>query len=146
MGEAVTYLRVAVAKFEEGKGFVSVLGGAYKANFDKIEKKLQETPYLDRISSYSRAGESTVMFFAKDSTPPAQVMAQLGELLSRHQQTIIRLFQDWDEDGNGGIGREEFRKALAGLGYTADKKAVNQIFDQLQAETSTALHASDMGA
>ena len=34
---------------------------------DKIEKKLQETPYLDRISSYSRAGESTVMFFAKDS-------------------------------------------------------------------------------
>ena len=80
------------------------------------------------------------------STPPAQVMAQLGELLSQHQQTIIRLFQDWDEDGNGGIGREEFRKALAGLGYTADKKTVNQIFDQLQAETSTALHASDMGA
>jgi len=40
---------------------------------DRIEKKLQETPYLDRISSYSRAGESTVMFFAKDSTPPAQV-------------------------------------------------------------------------
>jgi len=35
MGEAVTYLRVAVAKFEEGKGFVSVIGGAYKANFDK---------------------------------------------------------------------------------------------------------------
>ncbi|MCE1182615.1 MAG: efflux RND transporter permease subunit [Rhodocyclales bacterium] len=40
---------------------------------DKIEKKLQEMPYLDRVSSYSRAGESTVLFFAKDSTPPAAV-------------------------------------------------------------------------
>ncbi len=40
---------------------------------DKIEKKLQETPYIDRVSSYSRAGESTVLFFAKDSTPAAQV-------------------------------------------------------------------------
>jgi multidrug efflux pump len=40
---------------------------------DKIEKKLQEMPYIDRVSSYSRAGESTVLFFAKDSTPPAQV-------------------------------------------------------------------------
>ncbi|WP_310494025.1 efflux RND transporter permease subunit [Dechloromonas sp.] len=40
---------------------------------DKIEKKLQETPYIDRVSSFSRPGESTVMFFAKDSTPPANV-------------------------------------------------------------------------
>jgi multidrug efflux pump len=40
---------------------------------DKIEKKLQETPNIDRIASFSRPGESTVMFFAKDSTPPAQV-------------------------------------------------------------------------
>jgi multidrug efflux pump len=40
---------------------------------DKIEKKLQETPNIDRVSSFSRPGESTVMFFARDSTPAAQV-------------------------------------------------------------------------
>lgn len=40
---------------------------------DKIEKKLQETPYIDRVQSFSRPGESTVMFFARDSTPPAMV-------------------------------------------------------------------------
>jgi multidrug efflux pump len=40
---------------------------------DKIEKKLQETPYIDRVSSYSRPGESTVLFTAKDNTPPAMV-------------------------------------------------------------------------
>ena len=40
---------------------------------DKLEKKLQETPNIDRVQSYSRPGESVVIFFAKDSTPPAQV-------------------------------------------------------------------------
>ena len=37
---------------------------------DKIEKKLQEVPYIDRLTSFSRAGESTVLFFARDDTPP----------------------------------------------------------------------------
>ncbi len=32
---------------------------------DKIEKKLQETPYIERVSSYSRPGESTVLFVAR---------------------------------------------------------------------------------
>ena len=36
---------------------------------DKIEKKLQETPGVERISSYSRPGESTVLFFSKESIP-----------------------------------------------------------------------------
>nr|MBL8411286.1 efflux RND transporter permease subunit [Dechloromonas sp.] len=40
---------------------------------DKIEKKLQETPNIDRVSSYSRGGESTVMFVARDNTPAQQV-------------------------------------------------------------------------
>ena len=40
---------------------------------DKIEKKLQEMAFIDRIQSFSRPGESTVMFFAKDNTPPARV-------------------------------------------------------------------------
>jgi len=40
---------------------------------DKIEKKLQEEPRVERISSYSKAGESMVFFVAKDSTPAAQM-------------------------------------------------------------------------
>ena len=35
---------------------------------ERIEKKLQETPYLDFIRSYSRTGESTVFIQLKDST------------------------------------------------------------------------------
>lgn len=40
---------------------------------DKIEKKLQEMPYIDRVASFSKPGESTVLFFAKDSTPARAV-------------------------------------------------------------------------
>jgi len=40
---------------------------------DRIEKKLQEAPYLDYIRSYSKPGESLVYFVAKDSTPPSEM-------------------------------------------------------------------------
>ena len=40
---------------------------------DKIEKKLQELPYLDRIESYSQPGVSFIQVFLIDQTPPAKV-------------------------------------------------------------------------
>jgi multidrug efflux pump len=40
---------------------------------DRIEKKLMETGQYERISSYSRAGESLVMFVAKDSMVSAEL-------------------------------------------------------------------------
>lgn len=40
---------------------------------DRIEKKLQETPYFDSVRSFSRAGESVVYVFLKDYTPPKDV-------------------------------------------------------------------------
>lgn len=40
---------------------------------DKIEKKLQETPHLDVLRSYSKPGESLVFFLMKDSAPPSEV-------------------------------------------------------------------------
>lgn len=40
---------------------------------DKLEKKLQEVPWLDNLRSYSRPGESLIFVLAKDSTPPAEV-------------------------------------------------------------------------
>jgi multidrug efflux pump subunit AcrB len=40
---------------------------------DRIARKLQETPDVDFLRSYSRPGESTLFFTIKDSAPPAQV-------------------------------------------------------------------------
>ncbi len=40
---------------------------------DKIEEKLEETPFLDRLDSYSRSGESVVFVNLRDNTPPEEV-------------------------------------------------------------------------
>jgi multidrug efflux pump len=40
---------------------------------DRIARKLQETPAVDFLRSYSRPGESTLFFNIKDSAPPSQV-------------------------------------------------------------------------
>jgi multidrug efflux pump subunit AcrB len=40
---------------------------------DKIEKKLQALPYLDRVETYSRPGISFINVILKDTTPPGQV-------------------------------------------------------------------------
>ena len=40
---------------------------------DKIERTLQEVPYADKIRSYSKPGESQIIFQIKDSAPPGEV-------------------------------------------------------------------------
>ncbi len=40
---------------------------------DKIEKKLQELPYLDRVETYSQPGVSFIQVNLSDRTPPARV-------------------------------------------------------------------------
>jgi multidrug efflux pump subunit AcrB len=40
---------------------------------DRIEKKLQETPSLDYLKSYTQSGQSTILVVLKESTPPAIV-------------------------------------------------------------------------
>ncbi|MCW2286703.1 multidrug efflux pump subunit AcrB [Rhodoblastus acidophilus] len=40
---------------------------------DRIEQKLEETPWLDHLDSYTRPGESVVLVNLRDDTPPAEV-------------------------------------------------------------------------
>jgi multidrug efflux pump subunit AcrB len=40
---------------------------------DKIERTLQEVPYADKIRSYSKPGETLIIFQIKDSSPPKEV-------------------------------------------------------------------------
>ena len=40
---------------------------------DALEKKLQETPYIDKIRSYSKPGELLIVLELKESTPPKEV-------------------------------------------------------------------------
>jgi multidrug efflux pump len=54
---------------------------------DKLEKKLQETPHVVTLKSYSTAGESLIFIWARDSAPPSaipetwyQVRKRIGDI------------------------------------------------------------------
>ena len=51
----------------------ATVGDTLEQITDRIESKLQETPNLDYLKSYTTAGQATIFVNLKDSTPPAQV-------------------------------------------------------------------------
>jgi len=59
------------------------------------------------------------------------IAEQLGCALVAQARTIRDLFHEWDVDGNGGVSKKEFRKAIKMLGFNAPKADVDQLFQSL---------------
>ena len=60
---------------------------------EKLEKKLQETPWLDHVRSFSRPGQSMIFVLLKDYTPPKdvpEVWYQVRKKISDARQKIGR--------------------------------------------------------
>jgi multidrug efflux pump len=51
----------------------ATVGDTLEQITDRIESKLQETPNLDYLKSYTTPGRTTIFVNVKDSTPPAQI-------------------------------------------------------------------------
>ncbi len=51
----------------------ATVGDTLEQITDRIESKLQETPNLDYLKSYTSAGKATIFVNLKDSTPPVEV-------------------------------------------------------------------------
>jgi len=87
---------------------------------DRIEKKLQETPRLDFLRSYSKPGESVVFVFVKDNARPDeikdtwyQVRKKVGDIRGTLPQGVVGpFFNDEFGDTFGNI------YALTGDGFT----------------------------
>ncbi len=87
---------------------------------DKLERKLQETPYIDRIRSYSKPGETTIILELRESTPPKetaptwyQVRKKVGDIAASLPPGVIGpFFNDEFGDTYGSIF------ALSGDGFT----------------------------
>ncbi|TWI46667.1 multidrug efflux pump subunit AcrB [Pseudoduganella flava] len=87
---------------------------------DKLEKKLQETPYIDEISSYSKPGQTLIMLSLRESTPPKetsnswyQVRKKVGDIAATLPQGVVGpTFNDEFGDTYGSIF------ALSGDGFT----------------------------
>ena len=94
---------------------------------DRLEKTLQEVPYADKIRSYSKPGETLIIFQIKDASKPAEVpqvwytvRKKIGDMRATLPQGVVGPFYN-DEFGDvfGVI------YALQGEGFTpAERKAV----------------------
>ena len=51
----------------------ATVGDTLQQITDRLERKLQETPDLDYLKSYTSAGQTTIFVYLKDSTPAARV-------------------------------------------------------------------------
>ena len=51
----------------------ATVGDTLEQITDRLERKLQETPNLDYLKSYTTAGKATIFVNLKDSTLPAEV-------------------------------------------------------------------------
>ena len=87
---------------------------------DKLEKKLQETPYIDKIRSYSKPGETLIILQLRESTPPKettatwyQVRKKIGDIRATLPPGVIGpFFNDEFGDTFGSIF------ALSGDGFS----------------------------
>jgi multidrug efflux pump subunit AcrB len=58
---------------------------------DVLEKKLQETPWLDYIESETRAGSSVIYVNLRDDTPPQQVQGIWYQVRKKMQDSASSL-------------------------------------------------------
>jgi multidrug efflux pump len=87
---------------------------------DPLERKLQETPYVNTIRSFSKPGETTILIELRESTPPKettaawyQVRKKIGDITATLPQGVIGpFFNDEFGDTYGSIF------ALSGEGFT----------------------------
>jgi multidrug efflux pump subunit AcrB len=108
---------------------------------DRIEKKLQETPYLDFIRSYTVAGQTTVFVNLKGSTPARevanvwyQVRKKIGDIRGSFPQGIVGPgFNDEFGDTYGII-----------YAFTAEGFTQRDLRDRVEAVRSTLLQVEDV--
>jgi len=102
---------------------------------DRLEKKLQETPRLDFLRSYSKPGESVVFVFVKDSSRPDeirdtwyQIRKKVGDIRGTLPQGIVGpFFNDEFGDTFGNI----YALTGEGFSYAQMKEMADRIRNEL---------------
>ena len=109
---------------------------------DKIEKKLEEIPYLDRLDSYSRAGESVVFVNLRDETPPEEV----ERIWYQVRKKIADITPTLPQGVQGPFFDDEFGDTFGTIyGFTAEGFTQRELRDHVDEVRSRILRTRDIG-
>ncbi len=108
---------------------------------ERIERTLQETDFLDRVRSYTIAGQTTIFVDLKQSTPPDkvpdiwyQVRKNVGDMRGTLPQGVVGPFFNDDFGSTFGII----------YAFTADGFSFRELRDYVEAIRSRLLHVPDV--
>ncbi len=108
---------------------------------ERLERTLQETDYLDRLRSYTVAGQTTIFVDLKTSTPPAkvpdiwyQVRKNVGDMRHTLPQGVLGPFLNDDFGDTFGII----------YAFTADGFSFRELRDHVEAARSRLLQVPDV--
>ena len=79
-------------------------------------------------------------------TQVAEVRRTLLEVLNSDQMRVLDLFRAWDVNGDGLVGKQELRSALAGLGIEAPAQVVDALFGMLDTDNDGMLQYRELNA
>src|SRR3546814_10341657 len=96
---------------------------------DKIEKKLQETPFLNYVMSYSKPAESTVYVVLRDDTPPKQV----PDIWYQVRKKVSDIRQTLPQGTQGPFFNDEFGDTFGTIyAFTADGFTHRELKDYVE--------------
>ncbi|HWU65355.1 MAG TPA: efflux RND transporter permease subunit [Ensifer sp.] len=109
---------------------------------DTLEKKLQETPYLDFTQSYTRAGQSVIMVNLRDSAPPEAV----PDVWYKVRKKINDIAASLPAGVQGPFFDDEFGDTYGSIyTFTADGFSNRELRDRVDAIRAELLGLQDIG-
>jgi len=108
---------------------------------ERIERKLQETPNLDYIKSYTNPGQSTIFVYLKGSTGPKAVADSWYQVRKKIKDIELTLPQGV----NGPVSDDEFGDTYGIVyGFTADGFTHRELRDYVEQIRSRLLQVPDV--
>ena len=108
---------------------------------ERIERKLQETPHLDYLKSYTRAGKSTVFVYLKGSTGPKAVSDTWYQVRKKVKDIELTL----PPGVIGPVSDDEFGDTYGIVyGFTADGFSNRELRDYVEDIRSQLLQVPDV--